>query len=146
MLIQNFLLSFENISLISGRHNYWQKVYKMQASALNQMSQFNVIHTKRQYPICPDSSDLIKVMKGAQPPMKTAEDFVPNIPNADVFSRFDARSEFLLVKPNAQFLYLITLSNQIKRYMCSTCYLSFNRFSFSKSWINCLKGSQVQKQ
>lgn len=49
--------------------------------------------------------------------MKTVEDFAPNIPNASVFSRFNARSEFLQIKPNEQGLYLITLNNQTTKYM-----------------------------
>ena len=59
------------------------------------MRQFNNLHKKRQNSNCLDSSDLIKVMKGAQHPMKTVEDAVQHIPNTNVFSRLDAKSEFL---------------------------------------------------
>ena len=59
------------------------------------MSQFNNLHTKDKKCNCLDSFGLIKVMKGAQHPMKTVEDAVQNIPIASVFSKLDAKSEFL---------------------------------------------------
>ncbi|XP_060084332.1 uncharacterized protein K02A2.6-like [Ylistrum balloti] len=73
--------------------------------------------------ICIDPSDLNQGIQREHYPMKTIDDIIAEIPNANVFSKLDARSGFWQLKLDAESTKLCTFNTPFGRY-------SFTRLQF----------------
>ena len=65
---------------------------------------------------CVDPSDLNKVIKREHYPMRTIEEVISTIPDAKVFSKLDAKSGFLQIKPDEASSLLTTFNTPLGRY------------------------------
>ena len=66
--------------------------------------------------ICIDPKDLNKSIKREHHPMKSIDDVIASIPDANVFSVLDAKSGFLQIKLDTQSSYLTTFNTPLGRY------------------------------
>lgn len=66
--------------------------------------------------ICIDPSDLNKVIKRENYPMRTIEEVISTMPDAKVFSKLDAKSGFLQIKLGEASSLLTTFDTPLGRY------------------------------
>ena len=66
--------------------------------------------------ICIDPSDLNKVIKREHHPMKTVEEVIADIPEAQIFSVLDAKSGFMQIELDDESSLLTTFNTPIGRY------------------------------